>query len=69
MSVVAADIGYLSGQRRAGSVAGYEEVADDIRVFLVDVLLATSPPIFQMVSAWLVAATKHGLLIPETRDL
>jgi len=103
VSVVASDFGYLSGQRRSGSVAGHEEVVDGIRVFRVattrslhgglaaqlfsmltfaaaslvaglrvrevDVVLATSPPIFQAVSAWFVAAIKRRPLILEIRDL
>lgn len=40
-----------------------------LRVRDVDVVLATTPPIFQAVTAWLVAAVRRRPLILEVRDL
>lgn len=40
-----------------------------LRVRNVDVVLATTPPIFQAVTAWLVAALRRRPLILEIRDL
>jgi glycosyltransferase involved in cell wall biosynthesis len=40
-----------------------------LRVRDVDVVLGTTPPIFQAVTAWLVAALRHRPLILEIRDL
>jgi len=40
-----------------------------LRVREVDVVLATSPPIFQAVTAWLIAMIKRRPLILEIRDL
>jgi glycosyltransferase involved in cell wall biosynthesis len=103
VSVVASDFGYLSAQRRGGSIIGHREVVDGIellrvstspslhrgllgqlmafctfalaslvaglRVRDVDVVLATSPPLFQAFSAWLVSAVKQRPLVLEIRDL
>lgn len=40
-----------------------------VRVKNIDVVLGTSPPLFQAVSAWLVAAIRRRPLILEIRDL
>ena len=40
-----------------------------LRVRNVDVVLATTPPIFQAVTAWLIAAVRRRPLILEIRDL
>ena len=61
--------GGLAGQLLAFLTFASSSLIAGLRVRDVDVVLATTPPIFQAVSAWLVAAIRRRPLILEIRDL
>jgi glycosyltransferase involved in cell wall biosynthesis len=61
--------GGLVGQLLAFLTFASSSLVAGLRVRDVDVVLATTPPIFQAVSAWLIAAIRRRPLVLEIRDL
>jgi glycosyltransferase involved in cell wall biosynthesis len=59
----------LAGQLLSFLTFAASSLVAGLRVRDVDVVLATTPPIFQAVTAWLVAALRRRPLILEIRDL
>jgi glycosyltransferase involved in cell wall biosynthesis len=59
----------LAGQLLSFLTFAASSLVAGLRVRSVDVVLATTPPIFQAVSAWLIAAIRRRPLILEIRDL
>jgi glycosyltransferase involved in cell wall biosynthesis len=59
----------LAGQLLSFLTFAVSSLVAGLRVRSVDVVLATTPPIFQAVSAWLIAAIRRRPLILEIRDL
>jgi glycosyltransferase involved in cell wall biosynthesis len=59
----------LAGQLLAFLTFAASSLIAGLRVRDVDVVLATTPPIFQGVTAWLIAAIRRRPLILEIRDL
>ena len=59
----------LAGQLLSFLTFAASSLVAGLRVRTVDVVLATTPPIFQAVSAWLIAAIRRRPLILEIRDL
>ena len=59
----------LAGQLLSFLTFAFSSLVAGLRVRDVDVVLGTTPPIFQAVTAWLVAAIRRRPLILEIRDL
>jgi glycosyltransferase involved in cell wall biosynthesis len=59
----------IAGQLLSFLTFASSSLVAGLRVRNVDVVLATTPPIFQAVTAWLVAAVRRRPLILEIRDL
>jgi glycosyltransferase involved in cell wall biosynthesis len=59
----------IAGQLLSFLTFASSSLVAGLRVRDVDVVLATTPPIFQAVTAWLVAAMRRRPLILEIRDL
>jgi len=59
----------LAGQLLSFLTFAASSLVAGLRVRNVDVVLATTPPIFQAVTAWLVASLRRRPLILEIRDL
>jgi glycosyltransferase involved in cell wall biosynthesis len=59
----------VGGQLLSFLTFALSSLAAGLRVRNVDVVLATTPPIFQAVTAWLIAAIRRRPLILEIRDL
>lgn len=59
----------MAGQLLSFLTFASSSLVAGLRVRDVDVVLATTPPIFQAVTAWLVAALRRRPLILEIRDL
>src|SRR6185369_9992970 len=59
----------ITGQLLSSLTFASSSLVAGLRVRNVDVVLATTPPIFQAVTAWLIAAVRRRPLILEIRDL